>query len=329
MTETMWAYRMSGPRELERITASRLSESDLQPGDILVEIEVGGICGSDLSYFNGGLPRRPLPVDDPTGVPVGGSLHEIVGLVRASRDPSRRVGSRVVGWATTHQGLAELAVTPGTSVIEYGPEWSPREAVALQSLACVIYALDRISADFTGSTVAVIGLGPIGVLFSHVAKSRGAAQVIGVDQVDRSDLASAFGVDEFVWSRAERWAARIGDDARPDVVIEAVGHNTETMVDAIEAAAPKGVVFYFGVPDQAYYAFPMDRFFRKHLTLIGGVTGDRSGSLTKAEEYARAYPGLFGSYLTHHFPIAEAQRAYEHAVRPAPGQLKITIGFDQ
>ncbi len=73
MTETMWAYRMSGPRELERITTSRLSESDLQPGDILVEIEVGGICGSDLSYFNGGLPRRPLPVDDPTGVPVGSS----------------------------------------------------------------------------------------------------------------------------------------------------------------------------------------------------------------------------------------------------------------
>lgn len=329
MTETMWAYRMIGPRQLELTTTARLSESDLQPGDILVEIEVGGICGSDLSYFSGGLPRRPLPVEDPIGVPVGGSLHEIVGLVRASRDPSLRVGSHVVGWATTHQGLAELAITPGSSVIEYGAEWSPREAVALQSLACVIYALDRISDDLAGATVAVIGLGPIGVLFSHVAKSRGAACVIGVDQVDRRDLAPAFGVDEFVWSTAERWAARIDDAARPEVVIEAVGHNTGTLVDAIVAVAPKGVVFYFGVPDQAYYAFPMDTFFRKHLTLLSGVTGDRAGSLTKAEQYARAHPQLFAGYLTHHFPIAEAQQAYEHAVRPAPGQLKITIGFDQ
>ena len=329
MTETMWAYQLSGPRQLDLITTARSAESDLQPGEILVETIVGGICGSDLSYFDGGLARPPLPLDHPSGAPVGGSLHEIVGVVRASRDPDLRVGARVVGWATTHQGLAELVITTGTSVIEYGSEWSTREAVALQSLACVIYALDRISADFAGATVAVIGLGPIGVLFSHVAKSRGAAHVIGVDRIDRRDLASAFGVDEFVQATAERWAAGLDDAARPEVVIEAIGHNTSTLVDAIEAVAPKGVVFYFGVPDQDHYPFPMTRFFRKHLTLIGGVTGDRAGSLRKADQYAHEHPGLFARYLTHHFPIAEVQQAYEQATRPAPGQLKITIGFDQ
>ena len=50
-----------------------------------------------------------------------------------------------------------------------------------------------------GLTCAVLGLGPIGLLFCHVLKERGAARVFGVDRVDRSAIAPRFGVDDVVW----------------------------------------------------------------------------------------------------------------------------------
>ena len=123
--------------------------------------------------------------------------------------------------------------------------------------------------------MAVIGQGSIGTLFSHALKQRGAAHVTGVDPIDRRDVAAEFGVDECVWDTAARWAATLADGSRPDLVVEAVGHQAGTLDDAVQAVAKNGRVLAFGVPDEPYYAFPFARFFRKNATLIGGVTEDR------------------------------------------------------
>jgi hypothetical protein len=87
----------------------------------------------------------------------------------------------------------------------------------LQPLARVLYAVEQFS-DVSGQTVGVTGQGPIGLLLSHVFKARGGARVTGVDPVNRSDVASAFGVDEMVTARAERWAGSLPDADRPSVV---------------------------------------------------------------------------------------------------------------
>ena len=59
----------------------------------------------------------------------------------------------------------------------------------------MLYAVERLP-DLTGRHVAVLGQGSIGLLFSYVAKTAGAAQVTGVDPVDRDDIGPAFG-----WTR--------------------------------------------------------------------------------------------------------------------------------
>jgi threonine dehydrogenase-like Zn-dependent dehydrogenase len=229
-----------------------------------------------------------------------------------------------VGWASLFDGIAELVVTDGDGVAGFDRGLPATTAVLLQPLACVLYAVEQLG-DVSGQSVAVIGQGPIGLLFSHVLKARGAARVTGVDPVDRSDVASVFGVDETVTARAERWAARLSDADRPSVVVEAVGHQVSTLQPALDAVAPRGQVFYFGVPDDPVYPFDMMTFLRKNLTLRSGVTLDRRRVLADAGAHLAAHPVLRDCYVTHVHPVADVQLAFEAAVTPRPGQLKIAV----
>ena len=79
---------------------------------------------------------------------------------------------------------------------------------------------------------------------------------------------------------------------KPDIVIEAVGHQVATLGHAVEAAALGGTVFYFGVPDDDSYPISMRTMLRNNLTLKSGVTLDRRRVLDAADAFAREHPDL-------------------------------------
>jgi threonine dehydrogenase-like Zn-dependent dehydrogenase len=278
---------------------------------VLVRLLAGGICGSDLPSFIG---RRNTFVDF-YGEP-GYPLHEVVGEVVSGELPA---GTRIVGWAEHHLGLAEYFVArlDAITVIE---DFTDVEATVVQPLCTVLHQLDRIP-DIRGKRAAVIGQGSIGLLFSHALKARGAAHVTGVDRVDRSDVADAFGVDEVVSNDAAAWAK----DAEADIVVEAVGHHAGPLEAAVDALAPNGTVLAFGVPDETHYAFPFKAFFRKHATLIAGAATDRAAALARAHTYLLEHPALLDPYVTTVVPVHEAQRAFETALSPGAGQIKVVL----
>jgi L-iditol 2-dehydrogenase len=173
--------------------------------------------------------------------------------------------------------------------------------------------------------VAIIGQGSIGLLLSYVAKAAGARRVTGVDPIDRDNLAAEFGVDDAVRATSDRWVSRLSADDRADVVIEAVGHQVATLSHAIEAAAPGGTVFYFGVADDDAYPINMRSMLRNNLTLKSGVTLDRRRVLELAGKFAAEHPDLLGRYLTHTFAVNDTQAAFNLACRPVPERIKIAI----
>jgi threonine dehydrogenase-like Zn-dependent dehydrogenase len=305
----MWAFAMTAPGRLERVEAP---EPAVAPGRVLVRLQAGGICGSDLPTFRG----RPDPFLVGYGEP-GFPLHEVVGEVVAGDLPA---GTRVVGWAEGHRGLAEYFLARVDEVVELDGELNAVEATVVQPLCTVLHALDRLP-DVRGRHVAVIGQGSIGLLFSHALKARGAF-VTGVDRIDRRGL--RFGVDDVVWSHAGAWAASLGAE-RPEIVIEAVGHEAGTLEAAVAAVAPGGIVFGFGVPDDTHYAFPFAQFFRKNATLLAGVTSARRAALAAAREYLREHRALLADYITDVFAVEQAQAAFERAVDPAPGRIKVVM----
>jgi len=325
----MWAYQLVAPRTFELVDVRAPHENEIPEGSVVLRVEAGGICGSDLPFYKGSAPRVPgFTVREADGPPLGMPLHEVVGEVIGGKGTDLPVGARVVGWATGTNGLSEFCVTRASSLTVIDNTRPGAEAVALQPLACVINAVERIP-NVAGRTVTVLGLGPIGVLFAHVLKSSGAERVVGVDVIDRADITSGFGVDETVRATARRHATRCRQDdrLRTEVVIECIGHQSGTIVDAIDTVTPGGTIYYFGIPDDDYYAFPMEAFLRKNLTLIAGFTDEpsRRPSLAAAIAYAEEWPELLPSYSTHALPMAAVGHAFERAANPAPGQLKITL----
>jgi L-iditol 2-dehydrogenase len=91
----------------------------------------------------------------------------------------------VVGWVGRSLGLKEYIVTEAEALAPVPPHMDDVEAAPLQPLACVLHAMTRLG-DLTGLRAAVIGMGPIGLLYGHALKDRGVAHVTGIDLVDRA-----------------------------------------------------------------------------------------------------------------------------------------------
>jgi L-iditol 2-dehydrogenase len=320
----MWSYRIIAPYQFERTSIAEKTPDALADGQVLLRFLAAGVCGSDMPAFRG--VRGTLPGDDGrSGVEKDGyPIHEVVGEVIASRHRQHQPGDRVVGWASAFDGLMERIVTDGDQVAAYDPTLSPAQAVGLQPLACVLYAIGQLP-DLNGLHVGVIGQGSIGLLFACAAKATGARRVNGVDPINRAEIATKFGVDTYARTTSSRWVSQLAPEDRPDVVIEAVGHQVATLSHAIEATAPGGTVFYFGVPDDDSYPISMRTMLRNNLTLKSGVALDRPRMLELANTFAAEHPGLLAQYHTHTFGIDEVQAAFELATRPVPDRGKIAI----
>ncbi|GAB5895231.1 zinc-binding dehydrogenase [Mycolicibacterium mageritense] len=320
----MWCYRLVAPFTFERTDIAEPSPESLCDGQVLLKFEAAGICGSDLPGFRGAQGKLPGDTGSRAAEMNGFPIHEIAGEVLASRHPDHLPGARVVGWASGFDGLMARVVADGNGLAPYDSQLSPQSAVGLQPLACVLYAVEQLP-GLAGRHVAVLGQGSIGLLFSYVAKALGAAKITGVDPVDRAQIGPRFGVDDVVRATSDRWVRHLDPRDKPDVVIEAVGHQVATLNHALEAAAFGGTVFYFGVPDDDSYPISMRTMLRNNLTLKSGVTLDRRRMLHSADEFARAHPDLLPAYITHTFGIDDVQAAFELACLPTPGRVKIAI----
>lgn len=320
----MWSYRLTAPFTFERTDIAEPSPESLADGQVLLDFLAAGICGSDLPGFRGTQGKLPGDTGPCAAGMNGFPIHEIVGEVLASRHPDHRAGERVVGWASGFDGLMGRVVADGSGLVAYDPALTPQLAVGLQPLACVLYAMEQLP-DVTGRHVAVIGQGSIGLLFSYVAKALGAGRVTGVDPVDRCSVSAQFGVDTPIRATSDRWVRHLEPSGKPEIVIEAVGHQVATLNHALEAAAFGGTVFYFGVPDDDSYPISMRTMLRNNLTLKSGVTLDRQRVLRRADDFAREHPGLLPSYVTHTFSFDDVPAAFELACLPVPERVKIAI----
>lgn len=318
----MKAQQLIAPRRFVPVDVPAPTADDLADAEVLVDVIAGGVCGSDLPFFAG----HPSPLFDDTNASAAGvagfPLHEIIGDVVASLDDEIRVGDRVVGWATGTNALSERIITRGDSLGVLDPATGLDHALVLQPLACVLGTLDRLPE--VPDRVAVIGLGPFGLMFAHTLKQRGARTVVGVDPIDRTAVASTFGVDEAVCSTADRWVAGLPADERFDLVLEVVGHQPATVNDAVQALAVGGRLFCFGVPEDSHQTFVLRELFRRNGTLQAGIVTERRAAIRVAQTYLAEHPEL-AQIVTHHFDLEDAEAAFALVASTSPDRLKVAI----
>jgi L-idonate 5-dehydrogenase len=312
------------------------AEEDPGPGEVLLRLAVGGICGSDLHYYaDGGFGpvrlREPMILGHEVSAHVealgpGVSGLRVGQLVAVS--PARPCGRcRYCAEGLRNHCLAMRfygSAMPFPHVQGAFREWlvadaaqcvaadglTPAEAAMAEPLAVVVHAAGR-AGGMIGRRVLVTGCGPIGVLAILVARRAGAAEIVATDLTEFTlAMAGAAGADRVVNSAADP-AGLDGygaDKGWFDVLFECSGA-ASALAAGIAALRPRGIVLQLGLGGDM--RLPMQAVTAKEIEL--------RGSFRFHEEFAIGV-GMIRDRLievaplvTHALPLAEARAAFDLA----------------
>ena len=305
-----------------RVPVPHLSSDD--PDRILVRTSWATICGSDIPFFTGSKRASRYPL------PPGAPMHECVGRVVESTSGRFQPGDQVVAIPEGDLGLAEFFVARATKAVRLPPDLADSSASCLiQPLATVVSAVDRLG-DIRERSITVVGLGSVGLTFCWLLRRRGAGHIVGIDpRFYRCRVAEGLGADvTFPVRSIEVVHYALQDPSAwepPDICIEAVGHQMETLNDCISLVREQGTVVAFGVPDQPVYAIEFETFFRRNERLIAAVTPDWGEYLAKARDLYFSCQDELAGLVTHRFPIRDAAEAFALYEQREDGVLKVLL----
>lgn len=315
---------------------------------VRVRVEAGGICGSDLHYYqHGGFGAVRMVEPLILGHEVAGRvLAAPVGSGLAAGDlvavsPSRNCGTcafcreglenhcenmRFYGSAmvTPHiQGAFrdELLARPD-QCHKLPDSVSAVEAACAEPLAVVLHAVSR-AGPLDGKRVLVTGCGPIGALVLLAARAEGAAEIVVTDVMDVAlERAEAMGADRVVNATDNRWAEGFAAGKGTfDVMFEASGVES-AFRDGLGTLRPRGVLVMLGLGGDI--ALP------RNLALAREI--DLRGSFRFHAEFAEAVAAIAARkidlrpILTGRFPLSEAREAFELAGDRAKS-MKVHLDF--
>jgi L-idonate 5-dehydrogenase len=314
-------------------------------GEVLLAVEWGGICGSDIAYWKKGASgtaslAHPLVLghefagriaalgDQVTGLEVGQAV--TVHPARPVGDgvlPERLAGRtnlyprvRYFGSAAfdphTDGGFSEYRTVHADQIRPLPDGVTTEQGALAEPLAVALHAVGRVP-ELRGRTVLVNGCGPIGSLVVAAARHRGAGRVIAADLASSSlAVARAMGADE-----TRDLSAGEGLPEDVDVVFEASGAPA-ALGPVLRATARGGTLVQVGnLPGTAVPAALGDLVTRE-ITWIG--------SYRLVEEIDDALRALRDGLdvtplITHRFPLERAEEALAVAADPTIGSSKVML----
>ena len=324
----MKALQVLTPRNFTQVETVKPDLKAAGADRILVQPEWVSLCGSDIPFFTGNKRHKTYPL------PISAPIHECVGQVVESTSSLFKPGDRVVAIPEGDQGLSEYFVAQDIKAVKLPANLNDNGAACLiQPLSTVINAVDWLG-DVNGKTVEVIGLGSIGQFFCWMLKKRGASKIIGIDPLpERCEVAMRVGATVSIPARS----IEVLHEARrnpetwdpPDICIEAVGHQMETLNDCLALVKYRGTVLAFGVPDQPVYAIEYETFFRKNANLLACVTPKWSEYLAISRDVFIESRNELEPLVTHRFPVRDAAKAFEMYERHEDGIIKVLIDMSE
>jgi L-iditol 2-dehydrogenase len=253
----------------EHLQVEPVAVPTIDRGDILVRVKVALTCGTDVKVFRRGYHARMI-------VPPAVFGHELAGDVVAVGEDVKAfsVGQRVVAANSApcqecyfcRRGLENLCedllfnngayaeyIRIPARIVERNTYLIPahvdyRDAALVEPLACVMRGWEE-TAPRPGDTVAIIGLGPIGLMFVKLAKLSGCRVVAIGQRRTQLERAAAVGADDLITAseglNAVKTARNLTHGRGVDIAIEAVG-KPQTWEWAVNMVRRGGTVNFFG-----------------------------------------------------------------------------------
>ena len=266
-----------------RVEITEIAEPTLNKGDLLLKVEMVGLCGSDLNSFRGRNPLITYPrvlgheiaatVLEGNATVVAGTHVTVSPYTGCGKCPSCRRGrENACRYNETFGVQRDGAITERLAVPagKVYPSTLPLKTLCLVEPLTVGFhaaARGRVTKD---DVVAVFGCGGVGLGAIAGAAFRG-ARTIAID-LDDAKLATAAkaGATDLIHSKREDVRDRLRDITGgdgPDVMIEAIGL-PETFRMAVEEVAFTGRVVYIGYAKEPV-AYETRLFVQKELDILG------------------------------------------------------------
>lgn len=287
----MRAAVLRGPRDL---VVEEIAEPKCPPGGAVIRVVACAVCPTDIKMARVG--QRDLSYPRVLG-------HEVVGRVEESESSEIAVGETVQVWPgiacgkcapclkgqdnmcssqgilgfNRDGGFAERMAVPADTIAGRGVNLVPAHmdpigATLTEPLACCVHGQHMASVS-PGDRVVIFGSGPMGLMHTALASSRGAAVMVLEPESDRRELALRMGAERAVDPTVESPGTAISEwtEGRgADVAILATPF-TRTHDDLLRAMAPRGRVCAFsGLPrDDSQGAIDFNLLHYRELTLVG------------------------------------------------------------
>lgn len=334
-------------KEPSVISVDEIQKPQLGSGDILVQMQACGICGSDLEKVFGqyGQPSMRLG-HEPSGIvlDIGSDVTEFkkgdrvfthhhvpcydCHLCNHGNETMCKTYSET---NLSPCGLSEEYVVPSWNVSHGGvlkipDSLSYQEAAMIEPLACCVRSWKKYTYR-DGDSVAIFGVGPTGMMHVMLAQAKKFSKIFCFDINDfRLNFARKFNITESINSVDENRKQKILDhtDARGvDVAIVATS-SLKALDDAIDMVRKGGAVMMFGVPSKgATLNLDMSKIYSKEITIVTSYAAsdiDTKEALNLLESSKINVKQL----ITHTYPITDSQKAFDHA-RSGDNAMKIII----
>jgi L-iditol 2-dehydrogenase len=253
--------------KIEKVPIPRVGD-----GEVLVKVQVALTCGTDLKVYQRGYHARMIVPPALFGHELAGIIEEVGAGVNGFKKGMRVVAlnsapCQMCFYCSKHQeNLCEDLLFNNGAYAEYirvprriveanmlviPPNVSVEDAAMTEPLACVLRGLHETGVEI-GDTVAILGGGPIGLMFVQVARAIGCNVISVVKRDGQVEAAKHMGAHEIIQTTK---VANVVDAVRAlspqkrgcDVVIEAVGR-PEAWEWAVDMVRKGGTVNFFGGP---------------------------------------------------------------------------------
>jgi len=330
------------------IEIKNIEKPPVGPGDILVKMRACGICGSDVEKVFGKYGQLSMRLG-----------HEPAGIITqiGSEISNFSVGDRVFthhhvacysddchecshGNETMCKRYYESNLEPCGLADEYVvPEWNVKhggvlnipdsmsfeEAAMIEPLACCIRAWNKFK-HHKNDSVAVLGVGPTGIMHVLLAKLYGFGKVFCLDLNDfRLNFAKKFETTTIHSGNTNALEQIKSETANQGVDVVIVSTSSlNALKDAVNFVRKGGTIVMFGVPSKgANVELDMSEVYSKGITIVNSYAASDFDTKEALEKISNKQINV-SQLITHKYNLQECQEAFVHA-KSGDNAMKIII----
>ena len=329
MKERMIAAVFHGVEEGVKVEEVPVPEIT-KPDDVLLEVKACGLCGTDPAILEG---RHPASVPVILGHEYAGVVIDVGEEVKGVKsgdhvviDPNVKCGKcyycrtgkqNLCENMTTlgifiNGGFAKYNVAPEAAVYKIPDDMSWGDAALVEPVSCVVNGVRRAGIR-PGDSVVIIGAGPIGLIWTALAKKRGAGRIIVSEVMEkRKKMAEKLGADVIIDPTQEDPVERVKELTNgrgANIAVEVVGRPV-TVRQAIQMLAYGGRAVLFGTcPMDAQVSITPYDIMRHEKEIVGSFIANFTFAPAIQIMYNKLVPS--DVLITHEFKVEEIHKAFQ------------------